>query len=234
MTNFAEHYNVFSGADIRAFAIFQALNRSSSTGDSVLYGTVDPNKDLKHSFRPLHGLQTISYSVFREKSPVRALGSPNERGKARGTRTIGGSMVFTNFDRNPFFDNMIISENDQGGAGNMPSYTYSHRMPDQLAPFDILIHFANEYGHSAELVLYGINIMSEGAVMSSENMITETTYQFTAGDMSILRPGGYKDQNPRVESDSEDVAGAKTGRNILANFLLRREEIARRNASGAD
>jgi hypothetical protein len=225
MSSIGKYYRTFSGSDIDVYMAFQTLATAGFT-------TADPNKNLM-SFIPLSCVQTISYSVFREKSPVRALGSPNERGKARGTRTIAGSIVMTNLDRNPFFDAMIIPPGDVGGAGNSGDYEYTHRMPDQLAPFDVIVHFNNEYGHSAELILYGINLISEGTVLSSENLITESTYQFTAGDMAIMRPGGYSDPNPKTNGQGP-AAGTKSGSTILSSYIKNKAEIAKRNASGLD
>ena len=45
-------------------------------------------------------LQTVSYSIHREVSPVRKLGSINPIGWTKGVRTIGGSLIFTMFDKN--------------------------------------------------------------------------------------------------------------------------------------
>jgi hypothetical protein len=229
MSSIGKYYRTFSGSDIDVYMAFQTLPKGNAPHTPA---NPDPNKGILR-FTPLSSVQTISYSVFREKSPVRSLGSTNERGKARGTRTIAGSIVMTNLDRNPFFDAMVISEKDKNAANNNADYKYTHRMPDQLAPFDVIVHFNNEYGHSAELILYGMNLLSEGTVLSSENLITESTYQFTAGDMAIMRPGGYSDPNPKARAQGP-TSGAKAGRNALDAYIKRKAEVAKRNASGLD
>ena len=232
MSSFGKHYRTFSGSDIDVYMSFQTLPDGAGNYSTVSQEDL-AKSNFSQSFIPLSTVQTISYSVFREKSPVRALGSPNERGKARGTRTIAGSLVITNLDRNPFFDAMVIAPNDKNGAGNDLEYEYTHRMPDQLAPFDIIVHFNNEYGHSSELVLYGINIVSEGTVLSSENLITESTYQFTAGDIAIMRPGGYSDPNGKTSS-GDPTAGAKSGSTALKEYLERKSKITQRTGSTLD
>lgn len=65
-------------------------------------------------------------------------------------------------------------------------------LPDQLPPFDIVIHFVNEFGHSAEMVLFGIELHQEGQTMSIQDIITENVMQFTATHIAIMRPGGYR------------------------------------------
>lgn len=92
----------------------------------------------------LASLQTISIQSFREKNAVRAMGHSYAKGYTRGTRTIGGSMIFTIFHEHAL--RQLISS-----MGN--SQTYGERdtelstlLPDQLPPIDITLVFANEFG----------------------------------------------------------------------------------------
>ncbi len=144
-------------------------------------------------FKVLGNLQTISYSIFREKYPVRALGHVGEKGRTRGTRTIAGSMVFTVFDRHVLFDLLRRNPGDVNSNAVTPTSLadLSYVMVDQLPQFDIVIHFANEYGYASELVIFGVEISAEGQVMSVEDLITENTVQYTATHMALMRPGGY-------------------------------------------
>lgn len=70
-STYSKTYTSFSGADIVA------------TFGNVVVGE----------------LQSITYSVTREKAPIYTMGSPNPRSFSRGKRGIAGSMVFTVFDR---------------------------------------------------------------------------------------------------------------------------------------
>lgn len=170
--------NSFSGADIK-----------------VLFSLPGRGKDGQ-IVKEVGNLQTITYSLYREKVPVRSLGFIGEKGRTRGTRTVAGSMVFTVMDRHAMWDFISRANGTYArqliGDGAEGSYL-SYVMVDQLPPFDIILHFNNEYGHSAEMVLFGVEVSSEGQVMSIQDMLTENTMQYTARHIALMRPGGYKD-----------------------------------------
>lgn len=181
-SQFTRSYNSYSGADIRAL-----ISMPAEDGEEPITKT-------------LGNLQTISYSIFREKFPVRALGHVGEKGRTRGGRTIAGSMVFTVFDRHVLLDFLRQNPGDRALNSISPSglADLSHVMVDQIPPFDVVIHFANEYGFASMLVIYGIEISAEGQVMSIEDLITENTLQYTATHMSLMAPDGYI--NPKERS----------------------------------
>ena len=178
-------FNSYSGTDIRALIAMPAAD-----GQDPIY-------------RTLANVQTISYSIFREKSPVRALGCVGEKGRTRGPRTIAGSMVFTVFDRHVLYDFMRKTPGDLAVSASSPLQMadLSYVMVDQLPPFDVVIQFANEYGYVSEMAIFGIEISAEGQVMSVEDLITENTLQYTASHVSLMRPGGF------VEITKEIAAG---------------------------
>lgn len=125
-------------------------------------------------------LQTISYSIHREKHPVRAMGRINAKGYTRGPRTIAGSLIFTVFDRH-IVEKLIDRRFElEGHQGNI--------VTDELPPFDVTITFGNEYGSIARLAIYGITITDEGQVMSIEDMVTEQTMTYVALDIDLLTP----------------------------------------------
>ncbi|MGG0255007.1 virion structural protein [Bacillus toyonensis] len=125
-------------------------------------------------------LQTISYSVYRPTAPVFALGQTAAKGVVRGARTVAGSLIFTVFDRHVLYEVM----KDHNVNGNSCPINKS----DELPPFDITINFMNEYGQSSKLVIYGVNLISEGQTMSVEDMITENTMEFIALDIETMKP----------------------------------------------
>jgi hypothetical protein len=49
-------------------------------------------------------LESITYNVTREKAPVYVMGSSDPKSFSRGKRGIGGSMVFTVFNRDNFWE----------------------------------------------------------------------------------------------------------------------------------
>lgn len=185
-------FNSFSGADIRALIAVPAAD-----GEEPIY-------------RELGNIQTLSYSLYREKYPVRAVGFVGEKGRTRGTRTIAGSLVFTVFDRHVLWDVMRRQPGDRAKNAVTPDgfADLAHTMADQLPPFDIVLHFANEYGFAAELVLFGIEINQEGQTMSIQDLITENVMQYTARHIAVMRPGGFKSlraQPPKQEKTFETI-----------------------------
>lgn len=183
-SNYSKTFTTFSGADI--IATF----RNKVVGE----------------------LQAITYSVTREKAPVYVMGDPNPKSFSRGKRGIAGSLVFTVFDR----DALHQLKNDTGfnvyrhglnttgsltgvaaqnvpqadaaalraawGAGTTPTYS------DEIPPFDITINFLNEYGQSATMVIYGVEILNEGSGMSIDDITTEKACTFIARAISDMKP----------------------------------------------
>lgn len=131
----------------------------------------------------LGDIQTLSYSVYRPAAPVFALGRTGAKGVTRGARTIAGTMIFTVFDRHVLYEYMRVQEETRGGVFNKS---------DEVPPFDITINFMNEYGHSSQMIIYGVHLMSEGQTMSIEDMITENTMEFIALDIDTMKPDVFE------------------------------------------
>ena len=174
------------------------------------------NRDCVYCFEPHQVLQ--SYSVPDEWTI-----SEEQKGRARGTRTIAGSLVFTVFDRHVLWDVMRREHGDNARNSVTQESGYAdleYTLSDQLPPFDIVIHFVNEYGHAAEMVIYGIELSAEGQVMSIQDLITENTMQYTARHMAIMRPGGHKKIKPVVSDQYGNPINTKespTFRTLVAS-----------------
>lgn len=123
-------------------------------------------------------VQTVSYSIHMEKRPVRAIGNVNAKDYTMGPRTVAGSLVFSVFNKH--FAKKILADvnKEYAGANNF--------LVDELPPFDLVISAANEYGFRSRLVIYGVRLLSEGQVMSINDVYTENTYQFFATDVEYL------------------------------------------------
>ena len=119
----------------------------------------------------LGSLQTLSVSTHQDKRPVRSLGNINAKDYVMGQRTIAGSLVFAVFDRH-FADKIMRS------AGVL--------MADEIPALNLTINFANEYGRSSRMAIYGVKLLNEGQVMSINDLYTENTYQFVALGMEPL------------------------------------------------
>lgn len=173
-------------------------------------------------------LQSITYSVTREKGPVFTMGNPNPRSFSRGKRGIAGSLVFTVFDRDALYDikqNTDVARQgfNDSGAGtesnpyglnvpheNMGADTNRERWTrwsrphysDEIPPFDITISFLNEYGESSEMSIYGVEILNEGMGMSVDDITTQKACSFIARGIDDMRANKYEgDMTGRVQNE---------------------------------
>ena len=181
----------FSGADITATIIIPKIGENGFFTDE---GDV----------LELAELQTISYSMHRENSPVRTLGHVNPRGFVKGARTIAGSMIFTQFNEYTFYR---IESYRKILADSKGFYA---PLADMLPPFDVVFTFFNEYGLAAKMKIFGVTLVDEGSTMSIDDLITEQTYTYMARGLQPLiqldtasddmkYPNGYQaQQNERL------------------------------------
>lgn len=154
------------------------INASSS------YSGTDcvPIAQINEKLVVLGSVSTFSYSIFREKSPVRVLGRSYSKGYTGGPRTIAGSMVFVVFDRNPLYEIIKSLDAPQGP----PNDRYSTPVADQIPPIDLILWFSNEYGHKSVLRLYGVEFLQEGQTHSINDLYTENVMQYVARDLDVL------------------------------------------------
>lgn len=129
----------------------------------------------------LGNLETFSYSVFREKSPVRVLGKSHAKGYTSGGRSIAGSMIFVVFDKAPLYD--VVREVNYV---RVPTDRKTSPLPDQLPPLDLILIFHNEYGHQSIMRLYAVEFQQEGQVHSINDLYSENTMQYVAQDIDEL------------------------------------------------
>lgn len=167
-------YDSYSGADIVVIAQIANING---------------NSDISKKCYVLGSLQTISISTYQDKAPVRALGNINALDYVMGPRSIAGSLVFAVFDRHFAYE--IFND--------LKKYTgTSVLLTDEIPPLDLTLCFQNEYGKRSRMTLYGVKMVSEGQVMSVNDLFTENTYQFVGTGLENLTPedGNYPSLNP--------------------------------------
>jgi len=157
---------------------YQKTNQSFSGSDMVC--TIDITMpDGRKVVKVIGSLQTLTYSIHNDMRPVRAIGNMNAKDYVFGQRTIAGTLIFAVFNKHWAYDIM----DEYSKAGNLGS---AHFLMDELPPFQITISAANEYGFAARQALYGIRIVNEGQVISTNDIYTENTYQFVATDLDYL------------------------------------------------
>lgn len=161
-----------------------------------------------YNFMQLVNLQTITVSTFRSKRQVRALGQVNPKGFARGSRTSAGTMILTEFDRDAFWDFIQnaqpLSDTNIGDGG-------SPLLIDQIAPFDVILLFQNEYGVSSYRYIYGVEIATNGSVYSIQDMYIENTVSFLCMDVTPLTPIGDIRENIITLGDKVLKVGHRIG-----------------------
>ena len=193
MSNYIQRlksYNSYSGCDMVA-----TLQVSSYSG-------------LKDNVYTLGSLQTISISTHQDKRPVRSLGNINAKEYTMGQRTIAGSLVFAVFDRH-FADAMFKDSLDAINQTESQKIS-TIILPDELPPFDITISYANEYGHTSRMALYGVRLVNEGQVMSINDIYTENTYQFVATALEPLNKDENVGQAYKNQTISQIASNART------------------------
>ena len=228
-------YSAFTGTDIKAFILPQGdqlartemerrlhslssalehnpdgINAALQSGDNAEQVTIhgkDPGADrgLAHDILPLVNLQSITISTFRAKSQVRALGHVNAVGLARGSRTVAGTFILTEFNRDAFWDILTapIRDINAGDTGSI--------LPDQMRPFDIILLFAHEMGNLAIRHIYGLEIVTNGFVYSVQDYYSENTVSYIAQDVGPLIP-----LTPAFDgADISDFTGARVKLNNL-------------------
>lgn len=157
--------HIFSGCDIRAVI---------STGTDVI---------------DIGNLSTVSYSIHRDKFPVRVLGRTYAKGYARGGRTIAGTLIWA------IFDQAALSQVTEMYGFEMASDTMAQTfVPDQLPPFDITIAYMSEVDDltgiptQAFMKLMGVEIVDEGQSHGTDDLYFENVMQFIARDIEHMVP----------------------------------------------
>lgn len=148
-------------------------------------------------------LHTITYSSFREKFAVRALGRTHAKAYTRGPRTIAGTIIFNTTQEQELMslaDPKFLSDSDI-------TYHPNAVMTDQIDPFNLLLLFANEYGAYSTIHLFNVEIASEGQEMSIETLLTQNSFNFYATDIVPMTSLGnmfttYNDMVANVISSS--------------------------------
>ena len=142
---------------------------SSFSGSDIVATVVVPGVTGPLTFATL---RTVSYSIVRDKRPLRLLGSMNPVTWSKSNRLVAGTLVFTSFDRYVWFQ--------LTGIQTLPEKVV---LADMLPPFDITITGINEYGQTARLSIRGVRIVDEGAVIGVDDMYIEQTHTYVAQDV---------------------------------------------------
>ena len=201
--NYDQNYTLqnisFSGADAVATLIVPIIGPN--------------NKPVGSDIIELGELQTISYSIHRENSPVRTLGHVNTRGFVKGARTIAGSLIFAVFNEYAFYRIKQYRQMLYRANG------FFAPLADMLPPFDIIITLVNEYGQYAKMKIFGVTIIDEGQTLSIDDLFIEQTYTFMArGIQPLVRM--TKEQDPNSTTSPEVLArNIQISQNVFGDIV---------------
>lgn len=168
-------------------------------------------------------VSTLSYSIYRHKTPVNTLGRISPKGFTKGTRTVAGSIIFTMLDKHWVNE---VRETLKDIFGNI-----NKLKADELPPFDIVITFANEYGASSFYTIYGVTILEEGQVVSIEDAVTENVCQFMARDIDLTTANTLMPVSGRTDFRENDYETLPrfTINNLISDDAYQRAQQARSN-----
>lgn len=80
---------------------------------------------------------------------------------------------------------------------------------DQILPFDVVIHAANEYGHSAQMRLFGCEILNEGSGFSIDDMVIENQMTYVCRTLLPWSPIGSQ-QYDALMRENQQSSGSNT------------------------
>lgn len=171
--------------------------------------------------------QSFSWSIYREKDPVRTLGSVYPRAFTRGPRTVSGTIVFTVFYEHVLHEVMKLNlRYHSTGTSDVDNYQQTTMLPDQIPPLDLTLIFANEYGAISTMGLYGVEFFQEGGTFSIEDIYSESTISYVARDIDPMRAVGQRNIDSKGIADGwKDTASDM----LRTKQAMQNGEIYRRN-----
>ena len=142
---------------------------------------------------------TVSYSVYRTKTPVFSLGQPLINGLGLGNKYVAGSLIGIMFDIEEIsnFINEYVASNedsissDENLTGTIEITTSTYKeihtvMKDDLTSFNIHCLMDDEYygaDRARRVIIYDAQFVTSGQVMSIDDIVTEYTTSFIARDI---------------------------------------------------
>jgi hypothetical protein len=179
-TNLQNRTNAVNDAAREGYRGASAILREKLRGHSYSGCDITPSISIGPETFVLGNVSTISYSIHRDKRPVRVLGRSHPKSIVSAGRTIAGTIVFTVFDVHVLHEvrKAILGRNDEG--------IQSSPLSDQIPPFDVTVLYQNEYGQASYMRIYGVEIADEGQTHSVNDIYTENVMQYVARDVDLM------------------------------------------------
>ena len=167
-------------------------------------------------------LATLTYSLHRDKPPVRVLGRVRPKAYARGSNTLAGSLVWAIFD-----ESAMAKLPHQYDFEYASDTAVDSILASQLPPFDITIVYSHEVPgeggttRQAVLRLFGVEIVDEGQSHSTDDLFFENVMQYVARDIHLMAPvvgegGETTFKGSRPQNQALFTAGANRNAQLLS------------------
>ncbi len=193
-------YTTYSGCDIVAtfgnvvIGELQAISYSISREKAPVYtmGSAEP-RSFSRGKRGIAG--TLVFTTFDRDALLKGLKefAVNQASFQR----IGGELNMHPISIDEWDKKMtaetglagdtLASQNAEAVTNNVVKTADPH-YADEIPPFDITISFANEYGQKAVMVMYGVEILNEGAGFSIDSIIAEKACTFVCRRIDPMVP----------------------------------------------
>lgn len=236
-------------ADYTIYKPVAPSNKATFSGSDVDMYILTYGKSAKDSLVHIDNLGVISYSVHRDKAPVRALGKVKALGYTKGARTVAGSIVLTNFDRAAFYELLYVAEYGESsiyGEELVKSLNYT----DEIPAFDIMLLFTEErsegFGNNpagglqivSKMLIKGVELIDEGALTGTEEAYMETTMQYVASGIEKLEPIRINEEFSQTKKESNlissvikqaspyEVGSSHTGLGYVLSAMLSGSRVA--------
>lgn len=192
-SEYTKTYTSFSGCDIVAtfgntvIGELQAISYSISREVAPVYtmGSAEP-RSFSRGKRGIAG--TLVFTTFDRDALLKGL--KEHIANAASFKRIGGELNMTPISIDEWDKKMTAEftglSGDQNASANAETVTKNIAVSaephyaDEIPPFDITISFANEFGQKAVMVIYGVQILNEGAGFSIDSIQAEKACTFVA------------------------------------------------------
>lgn len=204
---YTKTYSSFGGCDIvaafngKVIGELQGITYSITREKSPIYtmGSAEP-RSFSRGKRGIAG--TLVFTVFNRDALLKELTSIEDE-RTQINKFVANDRA--SLDRNSMkefisiedWDKFMsdaaggsISAGNEGSTGGKISNLITKAVPkyaDEILPFDITITFANEYGQTAKVVIYGVELLNEGTGYSIDSVSSERAYTFVARSVDSMQ-----------------------------------------------
>lgn len=118
-------------------------------------------------------------------------------------------------------DAQMVAQVGDNGIITPPGFTtitaQNLQYADQCPPFDVTLTFANEYGQTAFMKIYDLELLNEASGVSVDSVVMEKNYTWIARNISPLYKGIYT-RTTTGAIDNVNASGENVGESVGNNL----------------